>query len=91
MSDSLGLEVVAEKARICGLATLLAERAAVRKTRGAILLAMMGDMLINGNGKSCDFCASRQKSMSTSTSMALNHLELTEKRLCNLVKQILPP
>lgn len=49
MSESLGLEVVAEKARICGLATLPAERAVVRKTKGAILVAMVGFILVNGN------------------------------------------
>lgn len=50
MSESLGLEVVMEKARICDLvaaAGLLAERATARNTRGAILLAMMGDLLFN--------------------------------------------
>lgn len=47
MSESLGLDVVTEKARICGLATLLAERAAVRKTNGVNLLAMMGVMVFN--------------------------------------------
>lgn len=48
MSASLGLDDVMEKARICGLAGLLAERAAVRSTKGAILLAMMGSVLFNG-------------------------------------------
>lgn len=48
MSASLGLDDVREKARICGPAVLLAERADVRNTKGAILLAMMGDMLFNG-------------------------------------------
>lgn len=51
MSESLGLDVVTEKARICGLATLLAEllteRAAVRKTNGANMLAMMGGLMVN--------------------------------------------
>lgn len=43
MSASLGLAVVADKARICGLAALLiGERAAVRNTKGAILVAMAG-------------------------------------------------
>lgn len=48
MSVSLGLDDVTEKARICGLAALLAERAVVRSTKGAILLAMMGNVLFNG-------------------------------------------
>lgn len=48
MSESLGLEVVTENARVCGLAALRAERAAVLKTRGAILLAMVGCVEING-------------------------------------------
>lgn len=48
MSASLGLDDVMEKARICGLAALLAERAAVRNTKGAILLAMMGGGWFNG-------------------------------------------
>lgn len=49
MSESLGRDVVAEKARICGLAALLAERAAVRNSMGAILLAIVG--VVVGNGK----------------------------------------
>lgn len=48
LSVSLGLDDVTDKARICGLAALLAERAAVRNTKGAILLAMAGNMLFNG-------------------------------------------
>lgn len=43
MSESLGLEAVMEKARVCGLAAVLAERAAVRNSSGAILVAMTGD------------------------------------------------
>lgn len=48
MSESLGLEAVTESARVCGLAALRAERAAVLNTRGAILLAMVGRVEING-------------------------------------------
>lgn len=48
MSESLGLEAVTESARVCGLAALRAERAAVLNTRGAILLAMVGCVEING-------------------------------------------
>lgn len=55
MSVSLGLDGVVERARICdgaaGRAALLAERAAVRITRGAILLAMMGGLVFNGKKK----------------------------------------
>lgn len=40
MSESLVLEAVMEMARVCGLAAVLAERAAVRKSSGAILVAM---------------------------------------------------
>lgn len=47
MSESLGLEVVTENARACGLAALRAERAAVLNTRGVILLAMVGCVEIN--------------------------------------------
>lgn len=43
MSESLGLEAVMERARICGLAAVLAERAAVRSSSGANLVAMTGD------------------------------------------------
>ena len=48
MSESLGLEVVTDNARVCGLAELLAERTAVLNARGAILLAMVGYVEING-------------------------------------------
>jgi hypothetical protein len=48
MSESLGLEVVTDNARVCGLAELLAERTAVLNARGAILLAMVGCGEING-------------------------------------------
>lgn len=48
MSVSLGLEVVTENARVCGLAELRAERTAVLNTRGAILLAMVDCMKVNG-------------------------------------------
>lgn len=48
MSESLGLEVVTENARVCGLAVLRAERAAVLSNRDAILLAMVGYVVING-------------------------------------------
>lgn len=47
MRASLGLDVVTEKARICGLATLLAERATARKANGVNLLAMMGVVVFN--------------------------------------------
>lgn len=47
MSESLGLDVETEKARICGLAARLAERAAVRNTKGANMLAMMGVVVFN--------------------------------------------
>lgn len=52
MSESLGLDVVAEKARMCGLgaAALLAERAAVRNSMGAILDAIVGVVVV-GNRK----------------------------------------
>lgn len=51
MSESLGRDVVADKARIwgiCGLAALLAERAAVRYSMGAILLAIVGGGVVAG-------------------------------------------
>lgn len=48
MSESLGLEVVTENARVCGLAELRAERTAVLNTRGAILLAMVDCVEVNG-------------------------------------------
>lgn len=43
MSESLGLEAVMDKARVCGLAAVLVERAAVRNSSGANLVAMTGD------------------------------------------------
>lgn len=47
LSESLGLDVVTEKARICGRSALLAERAAVLNTEEAILLAMVGGVVFN--------------------------------------------
>lgn len=40
MSESLVLEAVMEMARVCGLAAVLAERAADRNSSGAILVAI---------------------------------------------------
>lgn len=51
MSESLGFDVVAVKARICGLAALLEERTAVRNSMGAILLAIVVEFVVNGTGK----------------------------------------
>lgn len=68
MSESLGRVVVAEKARMCGLgaaAALLAERAAVRNSTGAILDAIVGFVVVgNRKGSVLRF---RGKSMSSNT------------------------
>lgn len=47
MSESLRFDVAAVKARICGVAVLLEERTAVRKSMGAILLAIVVELVVN--------------------------------------------
>lgn len=69
MSESLGLDVVAEKARLCGLATLLAERAAVRNSRGASLLAIVFEWAVNWKRGGDPRLRMKQKSMSSDNLM----------------------
>lgn len=65
MSESLRFDVAAVKARICGVAALLEERTAVRKSMGAILLAIVVDLVVNRSWKATKVSQVSQKSMSS--------------------------
>lgn len=68
MSESLGLDVVAEMARICGLfvaaaaAALLAGRAKERNSMGAILDAIVGVVVLGNRRRKCVALRCRGKS-----------------------------